>query len=275
VLGELLDRGLARAANAVAQAAEHIESFFHGLRQELAFYIGCLNLYAQLGQLGTAIAFPQPLINIERYRLSCTGLYDIALALTMRREVVDNDVNVDGKSLVIITGPNQGGKTTFLRSVGLAQLMMQAGMFVAAKSFTGSLCSGIFTHFKREEDETMERGKFEEELERMSVVVELLRPGGLILLNETFANTNEREGSEVAIEVISALVEKGVRVFYVTHMYEFARRIQEKMRNNALFLRAERLPDGKRTFKMREGGPQERSYGEDLYREIFKQQCRV
>jgi len=274
VLGELLDRGLARAANAVAQAAEHIESFFHGLRQELAFYIGCLNLYAQLGQLGTAIAFPQPL-NIERYRLSCTGLYDIALVLTMRREVVDNDVNVDGKSLVIITGPNQGGKTTFLRSVGLAQLMMQAGMFVAAKSFTGSLCSGIFTHFKREEDETMERGKFEEELERMSVVVELLRPGGLILLNETFANTNEREGSEVAIEVISALVEKGVRVFYVTHMYEFARRIQEKMRNNALFLRAERLPDGKRTFKMREGGPQERSYGEDLYREIFKQQCRV
>ena len=67
--------------------------------------------------------------------LSFSGLYDVSLALSMGRKVVGNDLNADNKSLVIITGANTGGKSTFLRSVGLAQLMMQAGMFVPAETF--------------------------------------------------------------------------------------------------------------------------------------------
>mgnify|MGYP001098189083 CR=1 FL=1 len=268
VLGELRDRGLTRAANSAAQAAEHLESFLKVLRWELAFYMGCLNLYEQLEQLDEPVAFPQVAPADER-RFSCTGLYDISLALTMKRKVVGNDVAADEKNLVIITGPNQGGKTTFLRSVGLAQMMMQAGMFVPAESFSANLCSGLFTHFKREEDKTMERGKFEEELERMSAIVDLVKPNGFILLNESFASTNEREGSEIAGEVISALSEVGTKVFYVTHLYEFACRAYEQRAQNVLFLRAERLPDGKRTFKVKEGSPLETSYGVDLYAGIF------
>jgi len=268
VLGELRDRGLARAANSVAQAAEHIESFFKVLRWELAFYMGCLNLYEQLEQLDEPVTFPQ-VAPAEERRFSCTSLYDISLALTMKRKVVGNDVAADGKNLVIITGPNQGGKTTFLRSVGLAQLMMQAGMFVPAESFSANLCSGLFTHFKREEDKTMERGKFEEELKRMSAIVDLVKPNGLILLNESFASTNEREGSEIAKEVVSALLEAGTKIFYVTHLYEFAYHAYEQRAQNVLFLRAERLPDGRRTFKVKEGDPLETSYGVDLYTRIF------
>lgn len=171
--------------------------------------------------------------------------------------------------MVIITGPNQGGKTTFLRSVGLAQLMMQAGMFVQAESFSGNLCSGLFTHFKREEDKTMERGKFEEELKRMSAIVDFVKPDGLILLNESFASTNEREGSEIAREVVRALREAGVKVFYVTHLWEFARLVREERAKSVLFLRAERLPDGRRTFKIKDGAPLDTSYGIDLYARIF------
>jgi len=268
VLGELRDRGLARVANSVAQAAEHIESFFKVLRWELAFYIGCLNLHEQLKQLDAPVAFPQ-VAPAEERRFSCTGLYDISLALTMKRKVVGNDVTADGKNLIIITGPNQGGKTTFLRSVGLAQLMMQAGMFVPAESFSANVCSGVFTHFKREEDKTMERGKFEEELKRMSAIVDLVKPNGLILLNESFASTNEREGSEIAREVVSALLEAGTKIPYVTHLYEFACRAYEQRAQNVLFLRAERLADGTRTFKVKEGDPLETSYGVDLYTRIF------
>jgi len=268
VLGELRDRGLARAANSAAQAAEHIEGFFKVLRWELAFYIACLNLHEQLEQLDEPVAFPQ-VAPAEERRLSCRGLYDISLALTMKRKVVGNDVAADGKNLIVITGPNQGGKTTFLRSAGLAQLMMQAGMFVPAESFSANLCSGLFTHFKREEDKTMERGKFEEELKRMSALVDLVKPNGLVLLNESFASTNEREGSEIAREVVSALLEAGTKIFYVTHLYEFACRVCEQRAQNTLFLRAERLPDGRRTFKVKEGGPLETSYGVDLYTRIF------
>ena len=130
----------------------------------------------------------------------------------------------DGKRLVMITGANQGGKSTFLRSLGLAQLMMQAGMFVAAESFTASVSTGIFTHFKREEDATMERGKLDEELGRMSEIAGQIRPGCLLLCNESFASTNEREGSEIARQVIRALTEAGIRVVFVTHLYDLAQR---------------------------------------------------
>lgn len=265
VLGELRDRGLARAANAIAQAAEQIESFFNVLQWELAFYIGCLNLYEQLMALGEPVAFPQP-VPANQCRFSCAGLYDVTLALTMGTPVVGNDISADGKSLIIITGPNRGGKTVFLRSVGLAQLMMQCGMFVPAESFLANLATGLFTHFRREEDKNMERGKFEEELERMSTIVNYLTPNALLLLNESFAATNEREGSEIARQIVSALLEKGIKIYYVTHLYEFARSFSG---DNVLFLRAERLPDGRRTFRLKEAGPLETSYGVDLYRKII------
>lgn len=268
VLGDLRDRGLALAANAVAQAAEHVESFFKLLRSELAFYLGCLNLFEQLNALGEPTTFPTPLPLGER-RFLFTGLYDASLALTMGQSVIGNDIGSEGKRLVLITGPNQGGKTTFLRSVGLAQLMMQSGMFVPAESFTSNLCTGIFTHFKREEDKTMESGKFEEELKRMSILTDHLSLNALLLLNESFAATNEREGSEIAWQILSALLEEGIQIFYVTHLYEFADRCYQMSPATTLFLHAERLADGTRTFKLKESPPVETSFGEDLYRKIF------
>ncbi len=268
VLGELRDRGLARVANAVAQAAEHVESFFNVLRWELAFYVGCLNLHKRLHDLGEPTAFPDPVPAHER-RFTCRGLYDATLALTMGKRVVGNDVAADGKELCLITGPNRGGKTTFLRGVGLAQLMMQAGMFVPAEAFSANLASGVFTHFPRDEDKTIESGKFEEELKRMRTIVEHLRPHALLLCNESFAATNEREGSEIARQVVSALLEKQVKVFYVTHLYEFARHFYASEREHVIALRAERLPDGTRTFKLKEAPLLATSYGEDLYRRIF------
>lgn len=267
-LGDLRERGLNRAANAVAQSADHVESFFNALRLELAFYIGCLNLAGQLAQLGEPIAFPEPAPAGER-RLCCAGLYDIALALTMKQKVVSNDVAADGKELVIITGANQGGKSTFLRSIGLAQLMMQCGMFAPAESFCADVCNGLFTHYKREEDATMESGKLDEELSRMSNIVDNIRPSSMVLFNESFAATNEREGSEIARQIVTALLKQRIKVFFVTHLYEFASKLYDNKMENAMFLRAERQADGRRTFKLIEKEPLPTSYGGDLYKKIF------
>ena len=133
------------------------------LRAELGFYVSCLNLRDQLGAAGTSrVAFPVP-SPWDSLELSCEDLRDASLALRTER-VVGNDVDADGKSLVIITGANSGGKSTFLRSVGLAQLMMQCGMFVAARSLRASVCRQIFTHFIREEDPAMVSGRLDEEL---------------------------------------------------------------------------------------------------------------
>jgi len=267
-LSELNDRGINLVANALAQSADHIDGFFKMLQIELAFYVGCLNLYEQLTQMGGPLAFPLPLAPNER-KHSFHGLYDVCLALTLKQKIVGNNVNADNKDLVIITGANQGGKSTFLRSIGLAQLMMQCGMFAPAESFCANICEGLFTHYKREEDVTMTSGKLDEELSRMSDIVDNIRENSLLLFNESFAATNEREGSEIARQITCALVEKRIKIFFVTHLYEFAHGFYDKKMENAIFLRAERQSDGGRTFKVVEGAPLETSYGEDLYNSIF------
>lgn len=267
-LSELQGRGIVLVAKVAAQSAEHVRDFFTMLRTELAFYVGCLNLYDRLTRKGEPTCFPRPAPAGER-KLSFRGLYDVSLTLSMERRVVGNDLNADNKGLVIITGANQGGKSVFLRSVGLAQLMMQCGMFAPAESFSASVCDGLFTHYRREEDAAMRSGKLDEELSRMSEIVDHMTPNAMGLFNESFAATNEREGSEIARQVVSALVEKGIRVLFVTHLYEFARHVYEGGMDNAVFLRAERQSDGGRTFKLREGEPLQTSYGEDLYQRIF------
>lgn len=267
-LAELNDRGINHVANALAQSTDQILDFFNQLRSELAFYLGCLKLHGQLVRKGEPVCLPQPVTTGER-RHTFQGLYDVCLALQMNRTVVGNDMVADGKNLVIITGANQGGKSTFLRSIGLAQLMMQCGMFVPAVWFSANLCDHLFTHFKREEDTTMESGKLDEELGRMNDIVDHIGSASMVLLNESFAATNEREGSEIARHIISALLEKHIKIFFVTHLFECARRFYEERIESALFLRAERQADGTRTFRVIEGEPLQTSYGADLYQQVF------
>jgi DNA mismatch repair ATPase MutS len=268
-LEEIRIRGINLVANALAQAADHIDSFFKLLQTELAFYVGCINLFEQIQSLQEPVAFAILGAAHERSH-SFQGLYDICLAMTLKQKVVGNDLNAPNKDLVIITGANQGGKSTFLRSIGLAQLMMQAGMFVPADAFQANLCTGLCTHYKREEDSAMVSGKLDEELSRMSDIVDHLSPNSLMLFNESFAATNEREGSEIARQITHALLEEQIKVFFVTHLYEFGHGLYDQNMGNAIFLRAERKAGGERTFKLIEGEPLQTSYGIDVYHQVFK-----
>jgi MutS-like protein len=267
-LSALEERGVNLVANAAAQAVEHVHSFFVMLRVEVGFYVGCLNLAERLAELEEPTVFPVPVARDE-LALVARGVYDVCLRLTIPETVVSNDLHADEKSLVVITGANQGGKSTFLRSIGLAQLMTQAGMFVAAESLRVGVRDGLFTHYKREEDATMESGKLDEELARMSEIADKIAPNCLLLCNESFAATNEREGSEIARQVVTALLEAGVKVLLVTHMFDLASSFHTQGLDTALFLRAERDSDGARPFKIVDGEPLPTSYGEDSYRKIF------
>jgi DNA mismatch repair ATPase MutS len=226
--------------------------------------------------------------------------------LAERSPIVRNDFYLKGEErILIISGPNQGGKTTFARTFGqlycLAQsadhidkfiklLRIELAFYIGclnlhdqldqigeptafpepAASFGANLCNSPLKHYRREEDAGMESGKLDEELGRMSDIVDHVKPDVLILFNESFAVTNEWEGSEIAGQITRALVEQRVKTSCVTHLHEFPRWFYDRHKDNALFLRAQRQAGGRRTFKMIGGEPRQASYGGDLYSSIFE-----
>jgi hypothetical protein len=264
ILSDLTSRGINLVANAAAQSADHIGSYFTMLRAETGFYVGCLNLAYRLAANGVPVTVPGP-APPSPFTFSCTDLRDACLALQSQDPVIGNDVQAGGEQLVIITGANSGGKSTFLRSAGVAQLMMQSGLFVTARSYQANVTSGIFTHFIREEDSGMTSGRLDDELRRMSVIAGQIKPHCLMLFNESFAGTNEREGAEIGYQIVRALTQAQIKVFLVTHRYALADRFRRQHAPETLFLRAERRADGQRNYKLAVKDPLPTSYGEDLY----------
>jgi DNA mismatch repair ATPase MutS len=267
-LADLTSRGINLVANAAARSADHVTSYFTMLQAELGFYVCCLSLHDELMARDVPVTFPVPVAELAAGPdLRCVDLRDASLALQTDR-VVGNDVDAGGTPLIIITGASSGGKSTFLRSVGMAQLMLQAGLFVTAQSLRSSVCPRVFTHFLREEDASMVSGRLDEELARMSAIADRLGPGCLVLFNESFAATNEREGSEIGRQVVRALLAAGIRVCFVTHQFDFADSFRREQPGTTLFLRAPREPDGQRTFRLEVAEPLPTSFGADIYHRI-------
>lgn len=296
-LRALRDGALTDVAGAASRAADHVRDFFVVLRDELGFYLGCLNLEAWLHRIDVPTCRPQPVTRaagMARHDLGqAKGLSEPCLALNTGRPVVRNDLDGHGRRIVVVTGPNSGGKSTFLRSIGLAQWMMQCGMSVAADSFAAPVATCVVTHFPAAEESGTGGGRLDDELSRLRTVVESLRVGGLLLCNESLSSTNEREGAQIAADVAAALAESGVRTVFVTHFPSLAGQVAQALGATTadavegpnsvvsgtdtgvahggwlLSLRAERATDGSRTFVVLPGAPERTAHGMDVYHQVF------
>ncbi len=268
IISELKNQGINGVANTLALTADHLKNFLNILKSELAFYAGCANLHKYLTSLNINMTFPMPYESNKRVE-NFEALQDISLILIKKSSVVENSLKADKKDLFIITGANKGGKTSYLRSVAIANLMMQSGMFVTAKKFDCNISENFFTHFKKDEDNSLKSGKFDEELKRMSEIVENITPNSLMIFNESFAATNESEGSLIATDIVNAFLDKNIKIFFITHMYSFAEKFLKKGSKSTIFLRAGRDETGKRSYKIKEGVPLKTSFGEDIYKKIF------
>lgn len=247
-----------------------LDHFFEQLRFQTAFYIGGLNLIHHMERYKLDYCFPRV---GECDALCFDELKEMVMAIENHGGMIANSGKHDGKKLMIITGANQGGKTTFLKSLGIAKVLMQSGLTVCAKKFESELSSGIFTHFSRREDSAMNSGKLDEELRRMDRIIGHVDKKSLVLMNESFASTTEKEGSEIMEGIVSALHERGIKIYTVTHLLSFAKDMFEKQEKNAdsdmAFLCAERLEDGTRTFRMVPHSPELSSFGLELYDQII------
>lgn len=243
--------------------------FFNVFEVHMAFYKGCANLWERVNIFGGYFCFPEVLGESDK-RFDFAGLYELEMSILTREVPVSNSVTQKDCWLLVITGANQGGKSTCLRSIGIAQILMQSGMYVPATHFCGRLYQNIYTHFTRREDTTMNSGRLDEELKRMDRIISTVTKDSLLLLNESFATTTEKEGSSIAMDIISALYECGITVGMVTHLLQFAGDLYKKKPEHALFLSAERKEDGTRTFHMIRKEPENTSFGLDLYNEIIQ-----
>lgn len=266
VLHELRDRSLGAVAEASANASDHVLAFFAQLRSQTSFYMGLCNVTRTLSAMGGPLCVPDP---FTQDGVRTAELYDPCLALRLGRLPVGSDVDLGAGQMLVITGANHGGKSTFLRALGVAQLLEQVGAPVPASRFAAKPVRSVFTHWAREEDTGLEHGKLDDELVRMHEIIEQIRPGDLLLSNESFSSTNEAEGSQIAFEVVKGLASSGVQLRCVTHMYEFARRLSEGPEMGAVFLRAPRSTSGGRSYRLVPGEPLRTSFALDLFDEVF------
>lgn len=235
---------------------------------ELGFYCSCLNLYQHMQRLHLPWVFPVPCDrNPAPLRLS--NLVDLGLGLQNQSCPVGNEIHFDDARLCIISGANQGGKSTYLRSLGCALLMMRCGMFVSATHFESKVPSCILSHFSQADPQETVNGRLDEELHRFSDIIDQLDPHAVLLMNESFSSTSETIAQGIASEIIPALYDRGVQVVFVTHMFAFAQSLAAHPFIQARFLRAVRSDDGSRSYKLICSPPEATSYGMDIYYDVF------
>lgn len=242
-------------------------AFYSHFTEEMAFYKGVVNFMKRMEELDITLVMPQPHPAGVK-NTDFKNLYELTMAIYMQKKPVGNDLSLKDNTLLLITGANQGGKSTFLRSYGIAQILMQCGMPVPADSFTTPLYGQVFTHFTRREDEQLNSGRLKAELKRMGEMVQAAEPHSLFLLNESFASTTEKEGSQIADGILHAFYDMGITTIMVTHLFQLARSLYNKKIKGMAFLVAERKDDGTRTFKMVPGEPGYTSYGTDLFKAL-------
>lgn len=265
---EIIEAALTWIVKLLSNYTDECRNQINMLHEMIGFYAGAIKLYMKLNTAGIKTTFPR-LIDNNCMHYELTELTDIGLALKNNMPVIGNTMTLNNKKLCIITGANQGGKTTFLRSIGLAQLLAQAGLFVTAEDFCCSIYSGIFTHFPNEEDEELRYGLLEKELSKLNELVSHMQPGALLLMNETFSTTIEYDASILAEQIITVFTGCGITTFFVTHLYEYAHKLYTNNMPGCCFYRAGRNTDGSRNYRIDEGEPQKSSHALDLYHQIF------
>lgn len=209
----------------------------------------------------------------EERVMRAKAFYNLKLAAAVmekKETIVNNDLDFDRMHLVyILTGANRGGKTTVTQAIGLLFALAQGGIYVPADSFSFQPADCIYTHFPADEDKTMDLGRLGEECRRFRQIYSDSTKNSLFLLNETFSTTSFEEGYFIAKDAVRAILEKGVRTIYNTHMHKLAYDLEElnrfcqDVRAVSLIVKAD---GGNRSFRIAMAPPEGMSYADDIAR---------
>ncbi len=207
-----------------ARRAGYLDDTIQLFDREIQFYAAYLKFTAPMQAAG--LDFCYPAVSTASKKVSAVAAFDLALAsklMPQATEVVRNDFYLTGpERIFVVTGPNQGGKTTFARMFGQLHYLAALGYPVPARQAQLFLPDRVFTHFEREEDLATLSGKFEDELIRIRGVLERATGDSVVVMNESFASTTLQDAASTGERVLDRMTRLGLLGVYVTFVDELA-----------------------------------------------------
>lgn len=193
--------------------------------REIQFYLAYLEYIEPLKQKG--LAFELPRVSAQSKEINASDTFDLALAAKLASDgtrVVCNDFHLsDGERILVVSGPNNGGKTTFARTFGQVHYLASLGLPVPGGDLRLFLPDRIFTHFEREEEIETLRGKFEDELHRVHAILERATSASALIMNESFGSTTLRDAVVVGSEVVRQIIDLDALCVFVTFVDELSK----------------------------------------------------
>ena len=215
---------MARLIDAVFEGVQDEVTRFVQLAGDIEFYLGALGFADGARAAGLAVSLPE-LVPASEPRV-LEGLFN-PLLLGVGPPVVPCDLKLDRHdTTTLLTGPNSGGKTRLLQSVGLTQLLAQSGLFIPARAGRLSLATGLVVSLIQETKADQTEGRLGMELVRIRALFERLPPGAMVLLDELCSGTNPSEGEEIFELVVRTLTRLSPQAFITTHFLAFAARLE-------------------------------------------------
>jgi DNA mismatch repair protein MutS len=207
-----------------ARHGDFLDPWVARFDREVQFYLAYLEYAERVAPAGAAFTYPT--VSVRSKEISVENGCDIALAAKLASQgatVVCNDYFLrEPERALVVTGPNQGGKTTFARMFGQLHYLASLGVPVPARSARLFLPDQVFTHFEQEEDIRTLRGKLDDELVRIREILEQATADSVIALNEAFTSTTLDDAVYLGTEVLRRVIELGCLVVWVTFVDELA-----------------------------------------------------
>ncbi len=251
---------------------------------QMSFYIGAKRIIDAVRARGLDMCRPRYLKMDER-RLNAKGVFDLSFYTQMvssdpmgslKGKIITNDCTMDDDGrFFVLTGANNGGKTTYTRAIGIIQVMAQAGIYVPCTSCEISPVDFIYTHFPKEEEVGLNTSRFTQECKQFKVTVDNATRYSMLLLNESIQSTTPTECVFIATELTKIFRCIGVRGVYATHLLELAKNLDKlnaevegDTKLVSIVTTVDTTADNKRLYRIVRSAPQEFGYAQTIYKKF-------